>query len=160
MREGTGTLSLPGNGAVDGQPLESSNSNGKHQSLPTEGHKRICSMAILTATLSSLPLTLEIKTTFLADSGGCHHFLLSSCLLCMGHTSELGPAHSTGNKPVPRARRLHSLLSSLAPPAGLPEGGQNVHTRPCAILPLSNTKLFLSDKDPGPMPAPPQGILQ
>lgn len=64
MREGTGTLSLSGNGAVNGQPLESSNSNGKHQSLPTEGHKRICSMAILTATLSSLPLTLEIKTTF------------------------------------------------------------------------------------------------
>lgn len=64
MREGTGTLSLPGNGAVNGQPLGSSDSNGKHQSLPTEGYKRIYSMPVLTATLSSLPLTLEIKPTF------------------------------------------------------------------------------------------------
>lgn len=64
MREGTGILSLPGNGVVNGQPLGSSDYNGKHQSLPTKGHKRICSMPILTETLSSLPFTLEIKPTF------------------------------------------------------------------------------------------------
>lgn len=90
-------------------------------------------MPALPATLCSLPLSLEITRTPWQESGGSHLFLLPVSAVHGPHLCLALPTAWGANGTQSRETVLLPLITG--PTCWLPEGGQNVHTRPHATVP-------------------------
>ena len=111
-------------------------------------------MTAIPPTLSSLPFAFEITPTLPGRTPGPSP-PPAPCLSCMGLYTRPWLKHRA--QTALRAGTLGSLLSPLAPPAGLPRGGQHVHNKArCYSDRVPTPKTFLGDEDPGPRPAHPQ----